>query len=173
MPGNNEDKKQELPDQKMPQVVAEFKQCPVCAIRQAIKALIDLILSYGVGPTRADTEKLKSTLKKLQEDLDVANHAGIDRFGETLGKEAKKKGHMAPEYEFYTTIVQGPVRQQSWESKIPYGASITALWVGLDTCIDCGTVFGVKLIKGVAIKPAIPPGGRQTHHGHGLFLGHE
>ena len=101
----------------------------------------------------------------------MAAYRGTERFAETLAKVAREKGHMAPEYEFYTTVIQGPVRQQSWEHKIPFGSSITALWVGMDECMDCGTVYGVKLIKGIATKPAIPPGGQQPPPGPGLYRG--
>ncbi len=94
-----------------------------------------------------------------------------ERFAETLAKEAKEKGHMAPDYEYYTNVIQGPVRQASWENKIPFGATITALWAGTDICMNCGTMYGLKLIKGFAHKPAIPPGGEVPPPGGPLIIG--
>ncbi len=179
MPRDNEDKMEEVPGQKKPELIAKFDLCPVCSLRQAISDLVDLMSDYAKiqSPTlprnvmKSDTHRFLEKCVKLQEQLDVAAHPATEKFAETLAKEAKEKGHMAPEYEFYTTVIQGPVRQQSWEPKIPFGASIIALWVGLDTCMKCGTVWGLKLVKGVAIKPAIPPGGKQPPGPMGLYRG--
>jgi len=107
----------------------------------------------------------------VKQELDVAAHQGKEKFAETLAKEAREKGHMAPEYEFYATLLQGPVRQVSWEPKIPYGSAIVALWAGLDICLDCGTMFGLKLIKGIAKKPATMPEEKKPPPGSPLYRG--
>ena len=171
MAGNNEDRKQDLPEEHKPELVGEFPLCPVCSLRKLLSSLIKLLVSYERTPSQAETHALKGHLLKLQEELDMGAHPGTDWFAETLGKEAKKKGHMAPDYEYYTVVLQGPVRQASWENKIPYGATIRALWVGTDVCMNCGAMCGLKMVHGFATKPATLPEGKQPPPGSGLYRG--
>ena len=59
----------------------------------------------------------------------------------------RSKGWVLDDYNYYTHIIKGIPTDQRVMNKIPLGSSIPAIWAGMDICLDCGTVWAVKVVS--------------------------
>lgn len=72
-------------------------------------------------------------------------------FAQMLADEAKEKGYMSEDCEFYAQVITNIVIDPKMQRIMPVGGGfITAMSVCQETCLDCGNVYAKKLVRGVA-----------------------
>ena len=80
-----------------------------------------------------------------------------ERFFETLAKQLKELGYAREDWGFYFNSISGVVLDKAKEASIPMGAEVPGFEVYTDICLDCGTIYAVRLVSGEAKKAVIPP----------------
>ena len=89
------------------------------------------------------------------------NCGGIRRYAETLAEELKQKGFARPDFMYFLQIHQGVVMDKAKEKSVPFGSVLPVLVAFTDACMDCGTVYAVRLERGEVRKSlnlgSIPP----------------
>jgi len=72
-------------------------------------------------------------------------------FAQMLADEAKEKGYMSKDSEFYAQVINNLVIDPKLQRIMPVGLGvITAMSACLEVCLDCGCVYARKLVRGVA-----------------------
>ena len=105
-------------------------------------------------------------------EFDQCPNCGSKRqFMAALTKELKELGYARKEWNFYFDSRVGPVVDKAMEGKIPLGSMVPSYLVYTDICMDCGTIYAVKLVsepmvkalpKPKLFKPGdLPPGANQ------------
>ena len=90
------------------------------------------------------------------------------RFCETLANELKEKGFARKEWVYGFDFRQGVVTDKTKEAAIPIGASVPSFQIISDICLNCGTIYAVKLLSGtvtksIAVPKIIVPGQEQMN----------
>jgi len=89
---------------------------------------------------------------------DCPNCHSTRRLAEEATKFMKKKGWALEDFTYYTHIIQGTPTDKRVFSKIPIGSSIPIIWAGMDICLDCGTVYAVRVASSKAQLTIGTPG---------------
>jgi len=72
-------------------------------------------------------------------------------FAQMLADEAKEKGYMRKDSEFYAQVINNLVIDSAVERIMSVGGPfVTAMSACLEVCLDCGNVYARKLVRGVA-----------------------
>lgn len=69
------------------------------------------------------------------------------RFMEELGQEVKERGLARPEWRALYEVRTGVLVDQDRAILIPIGAAVPGFHIGLDICMDCGTLYAVELAR--------------------------
>ena len=71
-------------------------------------------------------------------------------FAQMLADEAKEKGYMRKDSEFFAQVINNMVIDSDEGRIIPAGGRlITAMSACLEVCLECGNVYAKKLVRGV------------------------
>jgi len=72
-------------------------------------------------------------------------------FAQMLADEAREKGYMRKDSEFFAQVINNIVVDSAVERIMPVGGGfIPAMSACLEVCLDCGNVYAKKLVRGVA-----------------------
>lgn len=94
---------------------------------------------------------------KIIEFDSCPNCGSKERLAGKLAEEAKKKGQMRKDLNFYANIRMGVVKDPQMEHKLLIGSSVPAYGIFWDVCLQCGTMYAVKVEIGEAVKGLKPP----------------
>ncbi len=78
------------------------------------------------------------------------------RFAEQLAGELKSKGWAMPDFTFCLQIVRTPIIDKRVQAKIPIGSSVPGMHIHTDICMECGTVYAVRIMR-EDVKKTIAP----------------
>ena len=100
----------------------------------------------------------------LMEMLEVGGEkpSGTNFFFDQLSQEAVKRGLAKEGWKLVMELKEGAAIDPNRAVILPIGAKVPAYGVMTDVCMDCGTVFALKLQKGQSLvqmgkTPKIPP----------------
>ncbi len=75
------------------------------------------------------------------------NCGNPNRFMEQLGQELKDKGWASEEVRTCLTSNQGTFLDKTRVNLIPIGSTVPGFLIETDICMNCGTVYAVKLVR--------------------------
>jgi len=78
------------------------------------------------------------------------NCGGTRRLAGEVDEEQIEKGAMEPGLKYGLQQVGGPILDPRKASQILVGTRVPAVFVLLDVCMDCGTLYAVRLERGEA-----------------------
>ena len=90
------------------------------------------------------------------------NCGSKERFLEQLGEEAKAKGFARPEWRMMYENRSGAAIDQAKANSIPIGSSVPGFDIEVDICMNCGTMYAIKLkrltiaVKAPSPQPIVP-----------------
>jgi len=85
------------------------------------------------------------------------------RFAGSIGDEQKGKGQMGQDLPVGVWEFAGPLFDPRLVSKFLVGSKVPTIRVTIDVCLDCGTIYAVRLERGEASLRAVvaqPPQGQ-------------
>jgi len=89
------------------------------------------------------------------------NCGSIYRFCEQLGQELKDRGLAKPDWNFNYGVCSGVVMDGNYtQAKILAGATLPGYGIAVDICMDCGTLYAVRLNRLEGEMKPMPKQGR-------------
>ena len=91
---------------------------------------------------------------------------GSRRFAESVAKEQREKGLIGEGLKYGIYEMGGPILDPSKVSQMLVGTMIPTVAALIDVCLDCGTIYAVRLERGevplrvVVAKPPLGPATR-------------
>ena len=85
--------------------------------------------------------------KNFHREFTLCPNCGSDqRFCEQLGQELKDRGLARPDWTFNYDVRSGVVVDgKTTQTKIFTGATLPGFAIAVDICMDCGTIYAVRL----------------------------
>jgi len=87
--------------------------------------------------------------KNFQKEFTQCPNCGSDqRFCEQLAQELKDRGLARPSWTFNFDVRNGVVMDSQYtQTKILTGADLPGFLIHTDICMDCGTIYAVRLAR--------------------------
>ena len=108
--------------------------------------------------------ELKTEGKEFVREFKVCPACGSsERFFESMVTELRERGLASPGWSYYLDAKQGVVFDKAKEATLLIGSKMPAFAFCSDICVECGTIYVVKLQRMAAEKsldmpvPANPP----------------
>lgn len=85
------------------------------------------------------------------------NCSSTKRFAESVCNELRERGLTSPDFRYYYQATSGVVLDKSKEKSIPIGSELPVIIIYTDICMDCGTIYAVRLQRDTVKKHIVQP----------------